>query len=197
MASSFSASDPTPDTIADAGSTLASPAHSLLHNGLRDGLRAVQQVVAGILANGWVTTARIANGAVTDAKIAGVAASKIAGPLEFSSLRSTTTVQADTYLRAGSGTGNPYFAVQRYGGVLDSSGNATVAHNIANGNERVVIVQAGYKGDSNEWTRIDGDSPTSSAVAVDGGNLHVFGGALLAGRAWRGAILYTQDQVPW
>ncbi len=198
--SDFTGTNPQIDVIPDAGATLADSGgfdHEDLHNALRDGLAATQAWLkahaATVLANSWVTTARIANMAVTDAKIASVSITKLTGTPLFSLLRSSSYVQADTYIRAGSGSGNPFLAIQRFGGTLDGSGNASVAHNIGQAHLRTIVAQAAYRGGSTEWVLIGG----TAAVVVDGTYLTVTGGAGLAGLPWRGAIVYTEDVASW
>lgn len=182
------------DAIPDMGPTLADPPHTDIHNRVRDQAAQVATWVLSqinaIKANSWVTTARIANGAVTDAKLAtGISVSKLSGTLFPGAIRSPSTIQADTFMRAGSGSGNPAWAIQRYGGTLDGSGNAIVAHNIANAGARVLFAQA--------WAITgDGGRLQLNVWSVDAGSFYLTNKSGLPaqpGAAWHGAILYTED----
>lgn len=97
-------------------------------------------------------------------------------------------VHADGYVKAG--VNNPLWRLQRFGGTLDGSGNAAVAHNIFNGAQRVVMAAAVWKGNT-------GEAVKASSWTVDGTDFRITGGTGSGSRAWRGAIIYTFDSVAW
>lgn len=205
MASSFPTSV---DVIPDAGPNLANPAHSGLHNNLRDGLRAVQAYVLAqikaITANGWVTVDRIANGAVTDPKIKSVSYTKITpaadNTLYFSPHIDTTghisadgNITAVKFLRAGNTGANPQFAIQQYGGTLNSQGELLFSHALVFGHRRIISCEAYYEGPSGEYYQLE-------VVQVNGEHVHIrkrgiAGEPAAGGKKWYGHIIYTSFAV--
>ena len=97
-------------------------------------------------------------------------------------------IEADGYLRAGRGGSNPYFQIARFTGTLDGSGNATVSDGLPTGYNRVLSIQAFYRGNSNEALPLNVDF-------VNSGNFQISGG--IPGRQFRAAMIYSSDGAGW
>lgn len=96
--------------------------------------------------------------------------------------------EVDGYLRAGRGANNPPFQVARFTGTLDGSGSASVSDGLPTGYARVLLVQAFYRGNSNEALPLNVDY-------VNSGNFLISGG--IPGRQYRATLMYSQDNAGW
>lgn len=207
MPSTFTGANPQVDVIQDPGPNMNVPPARTLVMHMRDAVVSTQGVVLAALAeisqmkrNGWVTGLRIADRAVGDRHISSVAASKVVGTVTntISSDGNVTAdgdVTASGFLRAGAESGNPYFRVQRYGGVLSSTGLGQVPHAVALMHRRVAHAEFWYEGGAGEAlpckvTQVNGDLIFFRA---DGDS----GATNPASRRFRGVVIYTQDSPAW
>lgn len=165
-------------------------------NNPQQGYASLTALLAAILANGWVTNARVASGidaakittgTLPSAQVPNLDAAKVTTGTITRPVTTTGTVQG-AYLRGGSGSGNPSFAVVQVGGVLDGSGNGVAAHNVVNMHLRVMMASAFYRGNALEAKPL-------TINAIDGTNVHVMSG--VPNRGWEATVLYAEVNTDW
>jgi len=80
------------------------------------------------------------------------------------------------------------FAIKRFTGTLDGSGNLTLAHDITSGNYRITKALLYYKGGSGEMKELTLSHINATDIVATGG---------AASAPYRISIEYTSDSVVW